>query len=81
MPAVTDAAMTSSSRTCKTCRMRQACAAGARGVNQETEMPDDIAARINTWLARNPDPGADPFPGMAEAGLFAPPQATPRSHR
>ena len=35
-------------------------------------MPDDIAARINTWLARNPDPGADPFPGMAEAGLFAP---------
>lgn len=35
-------------------------------------MPDDIARRIDAWLARNPDPGSDPFPGMAEAGLFAP---------
>ena len=35
-------------------------------------MPDDIAARIDDWLAHNTDPGADPFPGMHEAGLFVP---------
>lgn len=35
-------------------------------------MPDDIATRIDAWLARNPEPGKDPFPGMAEAGLFTP---------
>ena len=39
-------------------------------------MPDDtlaaIDARIDAWLSVNPDPAADPFPGMAEAGLFAP---------
>ena len=28
--------------------------------------------RIDFWLALNSDPATDPFPGMAEAGLFAP---------
>ena len=32
-------------------------------------MPD---SRIETWLSLNPNPVSDPFPGMAEAGLFAP---------
>ena len=27
---------------------------------------------IDAWLARCPDPATDPFPGMAEAGLFEP---------
>jgi acyl-CoA dehydrogenase len=27
---------------------------------------------IDTWLRLNPDPAADPLPGMAEAGLLAP---------
>jgi acyl-CoA dehydrogenase len=35
-------------------------------------MPDETTARIDAWLARNHDPAVDPFPGMAEAGLFAP---------
>lgn len=35
-------------------------------------MPDETAARIDAWLARNSDPATDPFPGMAEAGLFNP---------
>ncbi len=30
------------------------------------------AARIDAWLAHCPDPATDPFPGMQEAGLFAP---------
>jgi acyl-CoA dehydrogenase len=38
----------------------------------EIFMPDDIATRIDAWLARNPNPAIDPFPGMAEAGLFEP---------
>ncbi len=28
--------------------------------------------RIEAWLARNPAPATDPFPGMAEAGLLTP---------
>ena len=28
--------------------------------------------RIEAWLARNPDPATDPFPGMAESGLLTP---------
>ncbi len=35
-------------------------------------MPDPIDPRIDAWLARNPDPLADPIAGMAEAGLLAP---------
>jgi acyl-CoA dehydrogenase len=35
-------------------------------------MPDDITTQVSAWLARNSDPGTDPFPGMAEVGLFAP---------
>ncbi len=35
-------------------------------------MPDDIAARIDAWLALCPDPANDPFIGMEQAGLFGP---------
>ena len=35
-------------------------------------MPDPTDPRIEAWLARNPDPATDPFPGMAEAGLLTP---------
>ena len=28
--------------------------------------------RIEAWLARNPTPAVDPFPGMAESGLYTP---------
>ena len=33
-------------------------------------MPTD--PRIEAWLARNPTPATDPFPGMAESGLLTP---------
>lgn len=35
-------------------------------------MTNDLAARIDTWLARCADPESDPLEGMAEAGLLAP---------
>jgi acyl-CoA dehydrogenase len=35
-------------------------------------MPEEINVVIDAWLARNSSPGADPFPGMAETGLFEP---------
>ncbi len=35
-------------------------------------MSPDIAARIDAWLERCPDPALDPLPGMEEASLLTP---------